>query len=545
MIDLQTSTKTFVAEGYVSHNSTYVEGRFFYEINSKSNRYACIASMDIDASNKVFKMSKLFQNLMPAELKRPTEYSNRKEIIYSAPHRSEFLVQTAGKQVLGRGGLTHYLHPTEFAFWDKAKEQFGGAAQEVPDKPDSIIVIESTAFGVGGTFYDMFWQAVGDWKKTKDLNNYLPIFLPWFIFPDYQMMIPTHIQFEIGKSHGVIPDEWVAYEPELVAKYNLCPEQLYWRRWAIKNKCQSDLVIFLQEYPATAREAFQTTGRAVFSQSLLERLSLKTKRGVFGLFERDNNGKVSFRRIDRESECWHMLYPPLPGHEYTHGTDVMEGRPSDPQNVKSKVDYHGSAVLDRNNGTYVCIYHGRCDPVELGSQCVMCSEFYNTAWASPEVNDAGMVVLACYKEAGYPNIYQRQRYDQNLITEEAPQLGWRTDVLTRKWLIDEFKASVQDQQMARGGRLTIEFSEIIQEMRTFHIDKMGKATHLPGEHDDLLFAAMIALQLHIRCPIHPMPYEFDKTGAAEADEPIKSLARVGTFDDWEPTDEEDDTEHTV
>ncbi|MBE3036881.1 MAG: hypothetical protein IMZ70_07375 [Candidatus Atribacteria bacterium] len=237
VFDLQTTSKTFIAEGFVSHNSTYVEARYFREINRQQMRYACVCSADTDATDKVFKMASLFQQEIPGEFRRPTEYSNRKELVYSAPHRSQFLCQTAGKDVLGRGGLTHLLHPTEFSFWNRAKEQFGGAAQEVPDDPETIIVIESTSNGTGGAFYDMFVDAVERWKCTKSLDGYIPIFLPWYIFDYYRRPVPEHWK----------PAE---EEREIQAKHKLDMEQLYWRHWAIENKCQGDIRLFRQEYPA-------------------------------------------------------------------------------------------------------------------------------------------------------------------------------------------------------------------------------------------------------------------------------------------------------
>lgn len=217
--------------------STYVSGKFFRDINRRPMRYACTCSADAEATDKVFKMVRLFQDEIPIDIKRQTDYSSRKEIIYSPPHRSQFLCQTAGTDVLGRGGLTHYLHATEFAFWNKAKEQFGGAAQEIPDDPETCIVIESTANGMGGPFYDMFVSAIERYKRTKSLDGYMPIFLPWFIFDKYQKKLPKG---------------WTATAEELELKkeYNLSLEQLCWRRWAIENKCQNDIRLFKQEYPA-------------------------------------------------------------------------------------------------------------------------------------------------------------------------------------------------------------------------------------------------------------------------------------------------------
>jgi hypothetical protein len=261
--------------------STYTEGRFFYEINARSMRNGCVCSADDEATRKVFKMAKTFQDNLPEGIRRPTEYSNRKEITYTKPHMSSLIAQTAGKEVLGRGGLTHFLHCTEFAFWKNAKEQFGGAAQEVPDDPDTIIVIESTANGVGGAFYDMYMQAYEDWKKSKRLANYLPIFLPWFIFPKYKM--PVDGPFEIGKdTTGMYEPEWLEAEFDLS---DCTPEQLMWRRWAIKNKCQGDLSLFKQEYPATVQEAFQSSGRPVFSHTILNRQEAMATGGQQVIFD--------------------------------------------------------------------------------------------------------------------------------------------------------------------------------------------------------------------------------------------------------------------
>lgn len=540
MIDLQTSTKTFIAEGYVSHNSTYFEGRFFAEINHRPNRYACIASADTDSSDKVFKMSKLFQEQMPVDMKRPTDYSNRKEIVYSAPHRSEFRVQTAGKDILGRGGLTHYFHFSEVAFWENAKEKLGGASQEVPDKPNTIIALESTAAGLGGAFYDMFWQAVKDWKITKNPANYLPIFLPWFIFPDYQMKIPEGVRFEIGNvTASNIPAEWVEDERELVAKYNLCNEQLFWRRWAIKNKCQSDLDLFHAEYPATAREAFVATGRQVFNQPAIDRLEKNCKAGSFVLLE-PGGDKIRAETVLQRKQCWQIWQMPKQGHEYTIGVDAMEGKQADPNDPKSKFDYHGASVFCRNSGEFVAEWHGQGSQKDLGYQCLYAAQLYNDAWIAPEL-PTGMVVLDVLKEKGYDRIYQRQKGDERLDEYDSDNLGWRTTIITRPKMIENFRDAVLE------GSLKASSFSLIEEMRSFTYDKEGRARHLPGEHDDLLFSAMIALQLHLRLPMKSAPYPYATTFAAT--EPIKkktNIAMHGAVDTWESPEDDflEDEEYT-
>ena len=144
--------------------STYMEACIFEHINRKPNRHGCIVSADKDATAKVFRMCQTFQEEMPEVYRRELAKSNIKEIIYKPPHRSSMLCQTAGKKVLGRGGTTQYVHATEVAFLANAKTQLLGLLQEVPEDPDTMVIQETTANGVGGAFYETYWAAV---EKTK------------------------------------------------------------------------------------------------------------------------------------------------------------------------------------------------------------------------------------------------------------------------------------------------------------------------------------------------------------------------------------------
>ena len=71
-------------------------------------------------------------------------------------------------------------------------------------------------------------------------NVYLPIFLPWFLTPEYRRQAPDGMVLSVE-------------EEELVEKYGLDTDQLYWRRLKI---AEGGKLKFQQEYPATADEAF-------------------------------------------------------------------------------------------------------------------------------------------------------------------------------------------------------------------------------------------------------------------------------------------------
>jgi hypothetical protein len=511
--------------------STYIEGRYFCEINKRPMRYACVCSADTDATNKVFAMTSLFQAEIPAELKRPTDYSNRKEIIYSPPHRSQFLCQTAGKEVLGRGGLTHYLHATEFAFWAKAKEQLGGAAQEIPDDPETIIAIESTANGTGGAFYDMYVDAVERWKHNKSLDGYIPIFLPWFIFdyyrrtpPDYWK--PTHEELEIQK------------------KFKLDIDQLYWRNWAIENKCQGDIRLFKREYPATWLEAFQATGHPVFTPGMIE-YQEKYIRDDYkvGLFD-PRSGTFQ----ERPGLPYGWKYVDEPGSEdHAIGCDTAEYKLSDKSDEKSERDYDGAVVINRRlSGRKVkAKWFGRASQHELGLQLIGAGKHFNMAYIGVEI-PKGVVALKLLVDSGYPNLYRQKKHEMQDSPEETDELGFRTTEITRHYLINDLISHF------RAGGIIVQFQNILDQMKTFIWDKDGKPRHMPGKFDDDIFSLAIALEVDLSCPKNvPVSAIPERTGDYEPSEKnrqktIHDLAKVGAIDDIEYDDEfSDDYYHTA
>lgn len=494
--------------------STWCEAEGFQDINHKPNRTALVVSADTDSTDMVFRMTKLYQDQMTESLKLPTDGSNRKEIIYSAPHRSRFITQTAGKDVLGRGGTIHFFHGSEVAFWPRAKEGLAAVLQMVPSTPDTTVILESTANGVGGAFYDLFQQAVDRVKTSDDLSGYIPVFFPWYKFPEYQTVPPK----------GFRCDE---DEENLKKEFNLNNSQVFWRRLKIQ-ELGGDEALFRQEYPATHIEAFQTSGNPVFTQKMLyyQKSFVKDERHI--VFVKDG-----MENVNRSFNCWKIITPPT-DHQYCLGIDTMEARLSDVQDPKSSLDCDGAVMFDRTTGEVAAAWHGRGDQSELGHQCLWAAQAYNDAWVAPEIPHS-MVLLKIFKDVGYQNIYNRQVHDQRIVTQDSENLGWRTDLITRKWLVDDFLVALKDNSI----RVCVK--EIVDEMETFIRDKTGKAVHQPSKHDDLLFGLMIALQTHLRCPLNEVPYSEDYTGEdveTEERKSLKSFARVGVIDrceidDWE------------
>ena len=461
----------------------------FEDINRTPNKHACLVSMDTDGTDKVFRMTKTFQQYMPFDVKLDTVKSNRKQIVYAHPHNSSILCQTAGKETLGRGGTNHRLHVTELAFWQHADKQIAGLLQEVPKTPESSVVIESTAFGTVGAFHNRYLAAV-DRVRCNDFTGFIPLFVPWFVDDEYTMAVPKGMDITLESDH-----EFYGDERNLALRHKLSIEQLYWRRWMIVNDFANDLSWFMQEYPSTWREAFQGTGRQVFRPSELDRMEERCRPAIATVeFYRNDDGKVRYRDVNRRGNCWSVWHWPIKGHSYVGFADVAEGVLSDQNNPKSDPDRSVGGCMNRNTHDIPIVYYGRPDTIEFADQFWLACEFYNYAWASPEMNSIGQSVLDAGKRANYPYIYQREHKLEEIVPEDSKKYGWKTTPLTRKPMIADLQETVKQ------GELTIYDIRIIGEFRTFIWDRQGKAKADTGEHDDCVIFVAGLIQLHQRCP---------------------------------------------
>ncbi|KKM67573.1 hypothetical protein LCGC14_1469740 [marine sediment metagenome] len=504
--------------------STGEAADMFEDVNRRPNRIATLISADTDSTAKVWKMIRRFQSEIPSDVRREPKYSSRKELEYAEPHYSSILCQTAGKEVLGRGGTNHKLHATELAFWANAAKQIAPLFQEVPKTADTSIVIESTAFGTTGEFHDRFQIATKFVKdqlnlhgEIRDYNGFLPVFLAWHIFPDYQMELPRRgYHFEAESDHEVFGDEC-----ELIAKYNCTTEQLYWRRYTISTDFANDLPRFMAEYPATAKEAFQGTGRMVFLPSALDEMDTHVSKPIKHIEFYMEGANVKYREVNKRENCWAVWKLPESNHSYIVFGDVAEGILCDLTNKRSDPDRSVAGVFDRNDFDMPMVYYGRPDTIEFGHQMLMAAKFFNYAWASPEMNSIGLAVLNIFKEDNYPFIYQREQKEETESTEPGQLIGWRTTTLTRKPMIADLDKTTQE------GQLRIYDHRVMDEFRTFVHGKDGKPQADVGKFDDCVIMVSGCIQLHQRCE---MGIE-DLSWVNKEDKPKTHVSVMGQADD--------------
>lgn len=247
--------RALVLKGRQQGISTYVGGRYYHRVTHNRGLRCFILTHEQDATNNLFGMVDRYHQHCPELVKPSTGAANAKELFFDRLE-SGYAVGTAGAKAVGRSQTVQLFHGSEVAFWPNAPTHFAGVVQAIPDLPGTEIILESTANGMGGEFHERWQQA------EQGIGDYEAIFIPWFWQPEYRRPVPQGFELDDG-------------EREYQEAHGLDLEQMVWRRNKIAEL--KDPMLFKQEYPATAAEAFQMTGHDSFIPSELVLKARKNK----------------------------------------------------------------------------------------------------------------------------------------------------------------------------------------------------------------------------------------------------------------------------
>ncbi|MBB6672616.1 phage terminase large subunit family protein [Cohnella nanjingensis] len=444
--------------------STYTEGRIFHATSTNKLTNSLIVAHEDDASTNLFNMSKLFYDELADGLKPMKKASNAKEVVFENPTldpneknrnpglRSRIKIATANNLGAGRSATIHNLHASEVAFWRDGKTIMLGLMQAVPNTPNTMVVLESTANGVGGYFYDE-WQ-----RAKKGESDFVPLFFAWFEEPNYEMDVPE----------GFEPDET---ERMLMQRFpDITHRKLVWRRWCIKNNCGGDPELFKQEYPSDDMEAFLVSGRPRFDTQALTEYMSQVKPGMVG------NLEPSFvQQPGGYLEVWKL---PSRTKEYFIGADVARGL--------AHGDYSAAVVMDEDYDV-AALWHGHIDPDLFAQELAKLGNYYHEAVIAIEENNHGLSVINKIKD-NYYNLYKR--VNVNKATDETrEELGWFTSEQTKRLAVDHLASLIRERRIGVSSRLMIE------EMFTYVRDDKGATNAQEGSYDDTVMAAAICAKV--------------------------------------------------
>jgi hypothetical protein len=257
-------------------------------------------------------------------------------------------VETADDNA-GRGMTIHHLHCSEVSRWPR-----GGletlASLRAAVVPEGEIVLESTANGAAGIFYD-------EWQKAEE-TGYTKHFFPWWYDDAYQM--------GTEKLNSLTEEE-----QQLIIRQGLSDEQIAWRR----SRWQSLRELAAQEYAEDPISCFLASGECVFDLEAIERAAAAAMVG-----QSSDNGR-----------------------HYIVGVDAAGGG--------SEGDYACAQVIDRELGMQCAELHGHFPPMELARKVAALGRKYEYALLAVERNNHGYGVLAHLKDMGYERLFQQGGQD--------------------------------------------------------------------------------------------------------------------------------------
>jgi hypothetical protein len=436
--------------------STFVSAWAYWWLSQHEAQKGLVATHVADSTRALFDMYQRIHDNVPELLKPSTKYSSRQELKFDKLD-SGIMVATAGAKAVGRGETLTVTHLSELAFWPPAtaSDNLNSIFKTVPDLPGTAIFIESTANGLSGPFAEM-------WKGALDgSNGFIPFFSAWFESPEYRVKV-----YE--------PFELTLEEEDLVQKYGLDMEQLAFRRQEI---AKNGYELFLQEYPATAEEAFISSGRPVFNPDQIQELlkyapePLKRMAVEKGSVEDHPRGELSVY-IERDL-----------GEEYTIGADISIG-------VRDKKgDYSVAQVLDSKK-RQVAVWRGQVHPDYFAIILEALGYYYNTALIAPERNAHGLLTsVKLGRDLLYPKVYTDITEGQ-LSDKDSINIGFLTTTKTKPLIIDRLRAALREKEITLYDKTTL------NELLSFVVWESGEMKAEEGCHDDTVMALAICNHVH-------------------------------------------------
>ena len=394
------------------------------------------------------------------------------------------------------------VHNSECAFFRDLKAVMKGLNQTVPDLPNTMIIGETTANGME-MFYDEWMRAV------QGKTDWLPVFIPWFAMEEYSMPLQSEKLYPL---EGIIFDaeasqqSFIQDEQRMIDEYSLTQEQLNWRRYAIVNKCGGEMAVFHSEYPESWEVAFQTSGKAFFSQPALKKQMKQTPKRLGNIY------KDEHKHIFRDLPSGHIkIYTnPQPNEQYIITADASEALGADEGSI---------LVLNSRLNRTVAVVNGQYEPELLADISSKLGYYYNNALIAPENKGYGYMMCQCLSRT-YGNIYKRKITKDGKITI-TDELGFNTNLNTRP------------EMLARAAEVILYNScelvdaDLINQCQTFIINpKTKKAEAALNKEDGLVICFAIAQQVRHEHPYRPPQNQ--RMAEIKAKRRIQSEAVVGT-----------------
>ena len=395
-----------------------------------------------------------------------------------------------------RGYDISMAHLSEVAFWKESAmhspdDVVRSVCGSVALKPETVVVLESTANGVGDFFHD-------EWLRAElGRSDKVPVFVPWYEIDGYTRVVddPVALWKSMDEYERALWDDGRTLE------------QINW--YHAKRKEYRTHELMMAEYPGSASEAFSTSGNNPFKREHLDELEKGCSKppilvgdiqgaAASGLLAKENVHLVA--ESNGLLKVWEMPQMGLPVNvRYLVVVDVG-GR-------SESSDYSVIAVWRDGDGSrpkeIVAQWRGHIDHDQLAIKSMQLALFYHKALLVIECNTLiNEAARAGESEYILQTLY---RLYGNLYKREGKQLGFHTNVKTKREAITELIRVVRD------GEYIERDMDAVNEMRDYQ-ERNGTYAARQGKHDDILMTRAIGLLVlmdkRLKCGKHARPEDF-------------------------------------
>ena len=377
-------------------------------------------------------------------------------------------------------------HLTEVGLWKATKEKkpedlIQSIIGSLYETDYSFLALESTAKGVGNYFHREFIAA------EKGENNLKPVFVSWFMIDIYSKEIDDYPEFILSM------DE----KEQSLWEMGATLEAINWYRKKRKTMAEWRLN---SEYPSTALEAFQSTGRRIFRMEDVRKLEKTCCDPDFigEIVGKADTGEASLKGMEFVKGRGDLMVWKMPDEERMRDRYIVV---VDIGGSSDQADYSDITVFDRYFMTdggvpeIVAEWHGHIDHDKVAWKSAQIATMYGEALLVIESNtletegtegDNFEYILDEISES-YTNLYSRTPIDQ--IKQGAPKRwGFHTNSSTKPMVIKHHVKTVRD------GLYIERCQQAIFEHDTFELKDDGKTMGaVDGMHDDMLMTRAIGV----------------------------------------------------
>ena len=476
--------------------SVWTAATMFHKTIFNPHTFTMIVAQNIDTSSHLYKMSLNAYDMLPWWMRPEYLYKTKQDsIVFSRvdeklrsidPGLGSTMQVSPANQTSGVaiGRTIRNLHASEVSRWPS------GEVYEADIKPslnakDAYIVFESTANGREGLFPNQ-WNAAVD----GDID-FRAVFIPVYKVKKY--FLPIKGAFDLA-------DDEKAFNAKVEAKEGFKISNEFWnfRRIGLRAARRSGTkAAFLECYPLTPMEAFQSSGICAFDKDSLEYQQMNhicdpLFIGEINLYSiegsRIDTGDI--KPVTRETELprrksgrggnrfwiWAM---PERGESYYVSGDIALGNGG---------DYTVLEVWRAGKGMepdeQVAEWWGWIPPKKAAHVTAAIGLFYNGAEVAVEYAKDGITTANELRDLDYPNLY-RPQFKDRLTHQASNYLHWYTNSKTRDEIIGCMNEALLDQSAI------IHSADLIDEMIDFG-DVDGRIEG-QGNSDDGIMSAMIGL----------------------------------------------------